>query len=107
MQFKPITNMAISGHNLTMRQVGIAELKSRLSEYLRAVRRGEAISVLDRETPVARIVPVRQKNALRIRKPTPGTPSPNRVQLPKPLALKLDVVELLMEERQGHRRLRT
>lgn len=86
-----------------MRQVGVAELKSRLSEYLRAVRRGETISVLDRETPVAQIVPVRQKSALRIRKPAPGTPAPNRVQLPKPLALKLDVVELLMEERLGHR----
>ncbi len=95
--------MAVSGHNVTMRQVGIAELKSRLSEYLRAVRRGETISVLDRETPVAQIVPVRQKSALRIRKPAPGTPPPNRVQLPKPAALKLDIVELLMEERQGHR----
>lgn len=95
--------MTISGHNVTMKQVGIAELKSRLSEYLRAVRHGETISVLDRETPVAEIVPVRQKGALRIRKPAAGTPPPNRVQLCKPLALKLDVVELLMEERQGHR----
>jgi antitoxin (DNA-binding transcriptional repressor) of toxin-antitoxin stability system len=34
-----------------MKQVRIAELKSRLSAYLRAVRRGETIAVLDRETP--------------------------------------------------------
>jgi prevent-host-death family protein len=86
-----------------MKQVGIAELKSRLSEYLRAVRRGETISVLDRETPIAQIVPVRQKSALRIRKPTPGTPPPNRIQLPSPVTLKLDILELLKEERQGHR----
>jgi antitoxin (DNA-binding transcriptional repressor) of toxin-antitoxin stability system len=86
-----------------MKQVGIGELKSRLNECLRAVRRGEMISILDGERPVAHIVPVRGKNALRIRKPKPATPPPNRVQLPKPLALKLDVVELLMEERQGHR----
>jgi len=33
-----------------MKQVRIAELKARLSEYLRAVRRGETIAVLDRET---------------------------------------------------------
>jgi len=33
-----------------MKHVRIAELKSRLSEYLRAVRRGETIAVLDRET---------------------------------------------------------
>ena len=99
--------MTIYGHNMTMKQVGIAELKSRLSEYLRAVRRGETISILDRETPVAQIVPVQQRSALRIRKPAPGTPAPNRVQLPKSAGLKLDVVELLMEERQGHRWLRT
>ena len=86
-----------------MKQVGIAELKSRLSEYIRAVRRGETISVLDRETPVAQIVPVREKGALRIRKPALDAPPPNRVELPGPAALKMDVVDLLLEERQGHR----
>ena len=86
-----------------MKQVRIAELKSRLSEYLRAVRRGETIAVLDRETPVAQIVPVRDRAALSVRKPAPGTPAPNRVRLPKPGKLKIDVVELLLEERQSHR----
>jgi prevent-host-death family protein len=86
-----------------MREVRIAELKARLSEYLRAVRNGETISVLDRETPVAQIVPVRDRIALRVRKPAPGAPRPNRVQLPKPLPLDVDILELLLEERQGHR----
>ena len=88
---------------MTMKQVRIAELKARLSEYLRAVRRGETIGVLDRETPVAEIVPVRDRSALRIRRPVPGAPAPNRVPLPKRLRLKLDVVQLLLEERQPHR----
>lgn len=95
--------MTTSGHNRGMKAVRIAELKSRLSEYLRAVRNGETISVLDRETPVAQIVPVLERVALRIRKPAPGTPPPNRVRLPKPLKLNLDIVDLLLEERQGHR----
>jgi len=86
-----------------MKQVRIAELKARLSEYLRAVRRGESIAVLDRDTPVAQIVPVRDHTALRIRKPAPGTPAPNRVLLPKQLKLNIDVVQLLLEERQPHR----
>jgi prevent-host-death family protein len=86
-----------------MRQVRIAELKARLSEYLRAVRRGETIAVLDRETPVAHIVPVTDRTAVRVRTPAPGTPPPNRVPLPRPLKLDLDVVQLLLEERQGHR----
>lgn len=86
-----------------MREVRIAELKARLSEYLRVVRGGETISVLDRETPVARIVPVTERVALRVRKPAPGAPAPNRVRLPKPANLSIDVVDLLLEERQGHR----
>ncbi|MBV8843095.1 MAG: type II toxin-antitoxin system prevent-host-death family antitoxin [Bryobacterales bacterium] len=87
-----------------MRQVRIAELKSRLSEYLRAVRQGETISVLDRDTPVARIVPHPGQVSLRIRKPAAGTPPLNRIPLPKKgPALKLDIVDLLLEERQAHR----
>jgi prevent-host-death family protein len=88
---------------MTMKQVRIAELKARLSEYLRAVRGGETIAVLDRDTPVAQLVPIRDRSALRVRKPAPGTPSPNRVRLPKPANLNLDVAQLLLEERQGHR----
>ena len=86
-----------------MRRVRIAELKSHLSEYLHAVRRGETIAVLDRETPVAQIVPMREGVSLRIRKPAPGSPPPNRVKLPKALGMKIDVVDLLLEERQGNR----
>jgi antitoxin (DNA-binding transcriptional repressor) of toxin-antitoxin stability system len=85
-----------------MKNVRIAEPKSRLSEYLRAVRGGETIAVLDRETPVAQIVPLRERATLRIRKPAPSTPAPNPVRLPKPVKLNIDVVELLLEERQGH-----
>lgn len=86
-----------------MRQVRISELKSRLSEHLRAVRSGETISVLDRETPIAEIVPVGNRPTLRIRKPAPGTPPPNRVPLLEPLKLNFDIVDLLLEERQGSR----
>jgi prevent-host-death family protein len=88
---------------MTMKKVRIAALKARLSEHLRAVRRGEPIVVLDRETPVAQIVPVRDRSALRLRVPPPGAPPPNRVPLPKPADLDVDVVALLLEERLGHR----
>ena len=40
-----------------MKKVGIAALKARLSEHLKLVRRGQTLLVMDRETPVARIVP--------------------------------------------------
>jgi prevent-host-death family protein len=94
--------VTIYSHNVAMKKVGIADLKSRLSEYLRAVRRGETIAVLDHQTPVAQIVPVRER-VLRVREPAPGTPAPNRIPLPKPLNLKIDIAQLLLEERQGLR----
>jgi prevent-host-death family protein len=40
-----------------MSNVGIAELKARLSEHLRSVRNGDTLTVLDRDTPIARIIP--------------------------------------------------
>jgi len=93
----------MSSHTVVMTHVKIAELKARLSEYLRTVRGGETITVLDRETPVAQIIPVRERAALRVRKPAPGAPPLNRVRLPKPAKLKVDIVELLLDERQRHR----
>lgn len=38
-----------------MTQVSVSELKSRLSQYLREVRRGGEIQILDRGRPVARL----------------------------------------------------
>jgi prevent-host-death family protein len=87
-----------------MRTVRIADLKARLSEYLRAVRRGATLTVLDRETPIARIVPYPSPAApLRLRRPSPDAPALQRVRLPPPLKVRLDAVALLLEERQGGR----
>lgn len=83
-----------------MKQVRIAELKSHLIAYLRSVREGQTITVLDRATPVARIVPVGGAVKQLIRKRAPGAPAPNRVRLPKPLTINVDVMDLLMEERR-------
>jgi prevent-host-death family protein len=41
-----------------MEAVGIAELRNGLSGYLRKVRQGEEILVRDRNTPIAKIVPL-------------------------------------------------
>ncbi len=45
------------GYVLAMKSVNIAELKNRLSHYLRMVRRGEAVLVRDRDRVIARIEP--------------------------------------------------
>jgi len=86
-----------------MKQVGIAELKARLSEFLRVVQGGEPIAILDRNRAVAHIVPIPERHGLRIRRPAADAPKPNKVSLPSAAAAKIDVVTLLLEERQGHR----
>jgi prevent-host-death family protein len=40
-----------------MRSVNIADLRNRLTQYLREVRAGEEIIVRDRHRPIAKIVP--------------------------------------------------
>ncbi|HEY5578228.1 MAG TPA: type II toxin-antitoxin system prevent-host-death family antitoxin [Acidimicrobiia bacterium] len=41
-----------------MRTVSVSELKARLSRYLREVRRGGEVQILDRGVPVARLIPI-------------------------------------------------
>ena len=89
---------------VVMKSVKIAELKAKLSEHLREVRRGRSVIVVDRETPIARLVPYSSDaEALTIRKPLRRKRSLRSVRLPGPLKLDTDIVELLLEERQGER----
>ncbi len=44
-------------HNKVMTKIGIAKLKAQLSKQLKKVRRGHSVIVLDRDTPIARMVP--------------------------------------------------
>lgn len=82
-------------------RVGIAEFKARLSEYLRGVRRGEPITLYDRDTPVARVVPLESRaGPLVVRE---AVSRPREVDLPAPLGRPIDSLAALLEERQGER----
>lgn len=66
------------GHE--MRQVRISELKAHLSQCLAEVRRGDVIVVLDRDTPVAQVVPVKEPTlAIRPASPAAGRRAPAAV----------------------------
>jgi antitoxin (DNA-binding transcriptional repressor) of toxin-antitoxin stability system len=43
-----------------VKQARISEIKNQLSRYLALVRHGETIRILDRDTPIAHIVPIRE-----------------------------------------------
>ncbi len=91
-----------SGYLPVMKHVRIADLKSHLSAYLRHVRGGRTLTVLDRHTPIAQIVPCGEQNALlSVRAPLPGAPKLHQVPLPPPLKLETDIVSLLLQERES------
>jgi len=79
-----------------MSSVRIADLKARLSEHLRAVRRGRTLTVLDRETPIARIVPYDESEPLRVRR---ATRKPRDLTLPAPPAKPTDSLAILLGDR--------
>ena len=98
-----LDNMTSHDHHRIMKTVRVAELKARLSEYLRLVRKGHPVIVMDRETPIARIVPIEPKGiGLSTRKPTSPLPF-WKIPRPPPYRGKVDIVEVLLEERQVDR----
>jgi prevent-host-death family protein len=83
------------------RTVKVAELKARLSAYLRTARRGHEVVICDRDTPVARLVPYRQPaEPLAVREPLREL---HDMRLPPPLGRPTDSLAALLEERQTAR----
>lgn len=93
----------------------ISELKDRLSHYLRRVRQGESVLVLDRDRVIARIEPAGRQDsdtegdsdwlsALErrgaVRRATHPLPKAWLAHRPK---LKADVVQSLLDEREEGR----
>jgi prevent-host-death family protein len=79
-----------------MSKVGIADLKAHLSRHLRTVRSGRTITIVDRDTPVARIVPCEVEAALAIRR---AIRKPGDLRLPPPLAKTTDSLAALLRDR--------
>ena len=90
--------MTTRDHNQVMSTAQIADLKSHLSRYLRSVRGGETITVLDRNTPIARIVPY-DAEPLELRR---ATRSPRDLRLPPVPKRPTDSLAVLLEDR-AHR----
>lgn len=79
-----------------MKTVGIADLKARLSEHLRSVRKGRTLTILDRETPVARIIPY-AADAVEVRQAIRRL---HDLELPPPPAGPTDSLMVLLDDRR-------
>jgi antitoxin (DNA-binding transcriptional repressor) of toxin-antitoxin stability system len=85
---------------MTMKSVKIAHLKSHLSQHLREVRGGRTLTVLDRNTPVARLIPIGSDDDVVITPPATPIPSLAKLKLPPPAGIQVDIVDLLLEDRR-------
>jgi len=85
-------------------EVRIAELKNHLSRYLRSVRKGHEIVVKDRETPIARVVPYKERRErLEVIPPTRSLKEVQEIILAargEPVVSLEDLEEALREERR-------
>ena len=88
--------MTSHDQNEVMDRVGIADLKAHLSHHLRKVRRGSTVTVLDRDTPIATIVPYASEIPLEIRR---ATRKPSDLELPPRLRKRTDSLAALLEDR--------
>jgi prevent-host-death family protein len=84
-----------------MDRIGITDLRAHLSQYLRRVRRGQTLTIHDRDQPVARIVPFASEagahdDGLGIRR---ATRRPCDLPLPGPLDAATDSLATLLEDR--------
>jgi len=79
-----------------MSKVGIADLKAHLSQHLRRVRQGRTITVVDRNTPVAQIVPYDAQPSLEVRR---ATRKPGTLRLPPPPPSPTDSLGILLDDR--------
>jgi prevent-host-death family protein len=98
-----IDNLTNNGHDVVMKAVKIAALKSQLSQHLRAVRAGQTVTVFDRTTPVARLVPIDSLDDIAVTVPVAGSLPVGRIPLPAPSRTTIDVVKLLLEDRRRRR----
>jgi prevent-host-death family protein len=79
-----------------MSRVGIADLKAHLSKHLRKVRGGRTITVVDRDTPVAQIVPYDAEVPLEVRR---ATRKPGSLRVPPPTKKPTDSLGILVRDR--------
>ena len=79
-----------------MSRVGIADLKAHLSQHLRKVRGGRTLTVVDRDTPVAQIIPYDAGSPLEIRR---ATRKPRDLPLAPPASGRTNSLSVLLQDR--------
>lgn len=87
-------------HVVMTKPLRVAEFKAKMSAYLRSVRRGNELTIYDRDQPIARVVPIDKTTPLAVREPLARYDTLGDIPLPPPLGQDGDIVDLLLEDRR-------
>lgn len=81
-------------------EVGIRELRADLSKWVARVRKGDEVVVTDRGTPVARLVPAKERPLDRLIREGVVEPAARRKRtVPKPIEGAAGISDLVIEGR--------
>jgi len=83
-----------------MKKANISSIKAELSKYLRYVKQGEEVLILDRERVVAKMVPVTATDEIRIIQPEHDLKSTIAAWKGQVFDEEADIVDLLMADRE-------
>jgi prevent-host-death family protein len=93
-----LTIWSFYDHILVMKSVSVAELKSKLSQYLAAVKNGKEIVITSHRHSIARIVPMEKRGTdLRI---IPARKPVSTLRHLTGVKLKIDLVADLLADRR-------
>lgn len=80
-------------------KVKSSEFKAKMAAHLREVRKGREVIILDRDTPVAKVIPFQAKESSDVKIRPPLKPGSLKNIKFKGVKAKIDVVKLLREDR--------
>lgn len=83
-----------------MKKANISKLKAELSKYLRFVRQGEEVLILDRDQAVAKIVPVASQDELHIIEPKVDLKAVIESMKPRDFTETDDILDILAADRE-------
>ena len=83
-----------------MKKVNISKIKAELSKYLRFVKAGEDVLIMDRDQPVAKIVGIKPESVLHIQEPSRDLKSVLMQADKRPFTEKMDILDVLLLDRE-------
>ena len=83
-----------------MKKANISKIKAELSKYLRFVKSGEEVIIMDRDQPVAKLVGVSAINTVAIKEPTADLKSILLASDKRSFTESRDILDVLSQDRE-------